>query len=181
MTVTARRCLPVFILTSACFTSLGSAAERGAAPRHTRVAIDGTQWKINGQVTYAGAPAEGLLMNVRMVNVIFEDRKRLEFDATANTDAFLAKLDDYADAGVLVFTVGLQGGMPGYEGAVNSAYRPDGSLRPSYLRRAKRVIEACDRRGLVVILGCYYQRQDQILEDADAVETFTPLRKDYLP
>ncbi|MBN2437365.1 MAG: hypothetical protein JXL20_02065, partial [Deltaproteobacteria bacterium] len=62
-----------------------------------------------------------------------------------------------------------QGGSPGYEGAVNSAFDPDGSLRKDYLQRVKRVIKACDRRGVVVILGCYYQRQDQILKDADAV------------
>src|SRR5262249_12821629 len=32
-----------------------------------------------------------------------------------------------------------------------------------------RVIEACDRAGLVVILGCFYQRQDQVLADEAAV------------
>ena len=37
--------------------------------------------------------------------------------------------------------------MPGYEGALNSAFEPDGSLRDSYLRRVRRVIEACDRHG----------------------------------
>jgi hypothetical protein len=31
------------------------------------------------------------------------------------------------------------------------------------------VIEACDRQGVAVILGCYYQRQDQILTDEAAV------------
>jgi hypothetical protein len=55
--------------------------------------------------------------------------------------------------------------MPGYEGAVNSAFNPDGTLRDSYMSRVRRVIEACDRHGAVVILGCYYQRQDQILKD----------------
>jgi hypothetical protein len=35
----------------------------------------------------------------------------------------------------------------------------------------KRVIEACDRNGAVVFLGCYYQRQDQILRDEKAVRT----------
>ena len=59
--------------------------------------------------------------------------------------------------------------MPGYEGALNSAFNPDGTLRESYLARMSRVVEACDRQGVVVILGCYYQRQDQILQDEDAV------------
>src|SRR5262249_36488630 len=63
----------------------------------------------------------------------------------------------------------LQGGSTGYEGAVNSAFAADGSLRPAYLARVRQVVEACDRNGVVVILGCYYQRQDQILKDEVAV------------
>jgi len=71
--------------------------------------------------------------------------------------------------GICAFTLNLQGGFPGYEGAVNSAFKPDGSLHKDYLRRVKQVIEACDSKGAVVILGCYYQRQDQILRDEKAV------------
>ena len=40
----------------------------------------------------AGAKAEGLLMNVRMVNAVFEDAKRPEFDAEANTDRFIKQV-----------------------------------------------------------------------------------------
>jgi hypothetical protein len=65
----------------------------------------------------------------------------------------------------------LQGGMPGYEGAVNSAFNPDGSMRDAYMNRVRRVVEACDRDGAAVILGCFYQRQAQVLRDADAVRT----------
>jgi len=150
-------------------TKPASSALLVPATRKTRVSIDGEKWRINGQITYPGARAEGLLMNVRMVNAIFEDRKRPEFDPDANTAAFLEKLPDYVAHGVRAFTLNLQGGMPGYEGAVNSAFEPDGSLRPSYLARAERVIGACDRLGVVVILGCFYQRQDQILRDEAAV------------
>jgi hypothetical protein len=124
---------------------------------------------VNGRITCPGAPAEGLLMNVRMVNATFEDRRRPEFDPEANTKRFLARLPDYAAAGVQAITLNLQGGMPGYEGALNSAYRPDGSLRPEYLARVARVIRACNREGMVVILGCFYQRQDQVLRDEAAV------------
>ena len=35
--------------------------------------------------------------------------------------------------------------------------------------RVRRVIDACAQHGAVVILGCYYQRQDQILTDEAAV------------
>ena len=137
----------------------------------TDVSIDGTHWAINGTVTNAGSPAEGLLMNVRMVNATFEDRNRHDFDAEANTTEFLEAMPDYVEHGVNGFTLCLQGGMPGYEGAVNSAYEPNGSLRPEVMNRVARVIEACDQTGCVVILGCYYQRQDQILKDDDALRT----------
>ena len=142
---------------------------QGTASRSTRVSIVDGQWHINGKVTYPGLKAEGLLMNVRMVNAVFEDANgttRPEgFDPDANADAFIAQIPDYVAGGVRAFTIGLQGGMPGYEGAVNSAFNPDGSLRGAYLTRVRRVIDACDRNGAVVILGSYYQRQDQILKD----------------
>lgn len=136
----------------------------------TRVGIQGTQWRINDQITYPGAKAEGLLMNVRMVNCVFEDAKRPDFDPEANTSRFIARIPEYAAHGVRAFTICLQGGFPGYEGAVNSAFNADGSLRETYLARVRRVIEACDRNGCVVILGLYYQRQDQILKDEEAVK-----------
>jgi CubicO group peptidase (beta-lactamase class C family) len=127
------------------------------------------RWFLNDEVTYRGTKAEGLLMNVRMVNAVFEDRRRPDFDPEANTDEFMAQIPDYVAHGVRAFTVCLQGGSTGYEGAVNSAFTPDGSLRDSYLQRVRRVIEACDRNGAAVILGCFYQRQDQILKDEAAV------------
>ena len=135
----------------------------------TRVSIRNGRWHLNDAITYRGAPAEGLLMNVRMVNAVFEDLNRSDFDPEANADEFIAHVPEYVAQGVRAFTLCLQGGMPGYEGALNSAFRPDGSLRESYLRRVQRVIEACDRHGVVAILGCYYQRQDQVLTSDEAV------------
>jgi len=141
-----------------------------AAEPRTRISIQNGKWQINRSVTYRGTAAEGLLMNVRMVNAVFEDRNKPDFDAEANTDRFVANIPSYIEHGVRAFTLCLQGGFPGYEGAVNSAFNPDGSLRESYLRRVRRVIEACDKHGAAVILGCYYQRQDQILRDDQAVQ-----------
>jgi hypothetical protein len=137
----------------------------------TRVSLKGTQWLINDQPTNAGSAAEGLLMNVRMVNATFEDRsgQQPDFDADANTDEFIAQLPEYASYGVNAVTLCLQGGMPGYEGAVNTAFEANGTLRPEYLQRVERAIRACDEQGLVVILGCYYQRQSAQLQDAEAV------------
>lgn len=163
----------VISLTAIVIVILSSAEVHASSARKqlglTRVSIDGTRWYLNGRPTCPAAEVEGLLMNVRMVNAVFEDRKRPGFDAEENMDKFIAVIPDYAAHGVRAFTLNLQGGFPGYEGAVNSAFDPDGSLRKGYLQRVRRVIEICDRNGLVVILGCYYQRQDQILKDAQAV------------
>ncbi len=140
-----------------------------ASQARTRVSIRQDKWFINGKITYPGAPAQGLLMNLRAVNSTFEDRNKPEFNADENTTRFLQALPDYIGHGMRAITLNLQGGMPGHEGAHNSAFNPDGTLRPPYLRRIARVIEACDRHRCVIILGCYYQRQDQILQDSEAV------------
>ena len=137
--------------------------------RAARVVIRDGRWLINQRPTNPGSATEGLLMNVRMVNATFEDRGKPDFDSQANTDRFIAHIPDYAAQGVNAFTLCLQGGMPGYEGAVNSAFEPDGSLRPAYLARVERVIRACDRHGVAIILGLYYQRQSAILRDETAV------------
>ncbi len=154
------RALGVILLAAACGTETLAA---------TQVSIAGDQWLINGAPTNPGTAAEGLLMNVRMVNATFEDTHKPNFDPEANTDRFIAAIPDYTAQGVNAFTLCLQGGMPGYEGARNSAFEPDGSLRPSTMSRVERVIRACDAQGVVVILGLYYQRQSKILSDEASV------------
>ena len=135
----------------------------------TVVTRDGRRFRINGAVTYRGKPAQGLLMNVRMVNAIFEDANRPEFDPAANTNEFVARLPEYVSLGTLAFTVSLQGGYPGYEGARNTAFLPNGDLKAAYLARAAKVIERADALGAVIILTLYYQRQDQYLQDEQAI------------
>lgn len=49
-------------------------ATASAGAEKTRISIADGQWRLNGGVTYPGTPAEGLLMNVRMVNAVFEDK-----------------------------------------------------------------------------------------------------------
>lgn len=140
-----------------------------SASAATQVALSGTRWLINGQVTHSGTVAEGLLMNVRMVNATFEDRGRPGFAPEANAAKFIARIREYTAHGVDAFTLNLQGGMPGYEGVANSAFERDGSLRADCLERVERVIRACDSNGVVVILGLYYQRQSKALKDEAAV------------
>ena len=150
----------------------------GFLPR-TTVSIEGNRFLINGRPTYSGLnpEASGLLMNARMVNAVFEDSNPETcpegFDPDKNTDSFIASMDQYKEKGIMAFTVNLQGGMPGYEKALNSAFNPDGSLKPKYMGRVSRVIEAADERGMVIILGFFYQRQDQVLRDEEAVRSAT--------
>ncbi|HEX2218672.1 MAG TPA: hypothetical protein VHG35_07685 [Gemmatimonadales bacterium] len=146
-----------------------AAADPAGSIGSTRVTIEGGRFKINGALTYRGAAAEGLLMNVRMVNSVFEDTGRPYFDPAANTDEFVGRMRDYVALGVRAFTVSLQGGYPGYEGARNSAFLGNGDLKPTYLTRVAKVIERADALGAVIILSLYYQRQDQYLADERAV------------
>jgi hypothetical protein len=166
------------VLLTACLGPTGPAYDAAGKPAaaaparsigSTRVTIDGRQFKVNGGVTYRGKAAEGLLMNVRMVNSVFEDTNRPSFNAAANTDEFLGRMRDYVALGVRAFTVSLQGGYPGYEGARNSAFLSNGDLKATYLARVANVVERADALGAVVILSLYYQRQDQYLRDERAV------------
>lgn len=133
---------------------------------NTKVTIVGDKWFINGKVLNEGSPAEGLLMNVRMVNAVFEDRggelsKYInDFDPRKNTDHFISVIPEYVGNGINCFVISLQGGAPGYEGAVNSAFEPDGTLRPEYMKRVADVINVCSNNSCIVILSCFYQRQN---------------------
>ena len=149
----------------------GSDDEPAPFTARTRLALDGARFRLNGSLTYPGQPPEGMLLNVRMVNSVFEDDGKPDFDPEKNTAEFVGKMPDYVGQGVRAFTVSLQGGYPGYEGARNSAFRSDGTLDATYLARVARVIERADALGAVIILSLFYQRQDQILRNEQAVRT----------
>ena len=165
---------PTIVLTAILLAPLPIAAETAYTAK-SKVALKDGFWEINGKPTHAGTLAEGLLMNVRMVHATFEDRNAKTapkgFDADKNTEAFIAAIPKYAASGISAFTLGLQGGNVGYEGALNSAIEPDGSLREASMARVAKVIEACDKAGIVAILGCFHHSQDQTLKDAAAVKT----------
>jgi hypothetical protein len=151
----------------------------------TTLSIDGTGFQINGVPTYEGReykgrPVEGLLLNSRMIQAIFDDenpktRERWcypdtrEWDAERNTDEFCAALPEYRRHGLLGVTVGLQGGGSIYTPDVYdqyecSAYAPDGTFRPPYFDRLKRVLEAADACGMVVIVNYFYWKHALRLE-----------------
>ena len=53
----------------------------------------------------------------------------------------------------------------------SGAFMPDGALKPAYLQRAGRLVDAADRLGMVVILGYFYFGQDERLTNETAVKT----------
>jgi hypothetical protein len=155
----------------------------------TRVGIDGEKFALNGVPTYPGRSyrdrsIEGLLLNARVVQAIFDDlnpatRGRWAYpdtgawDPERNVGEFLEQLPTWRRYGLLGLTVNLQGGSPeGYSREQpwhNSAFEADGSLRPDYLGRLARVLDRADELGYVVILGLFYQGQDERLADEHAV------------
>ncbi len=148
-----------------------------------------SQW---GQ-TYQGGPfrgkVRGSLAMVRVTQAVFDDEWLSErsFDPDANTDRLIEKLDLYKQHGVGGIVVSLQGGDPGYEGGSNgvergasadlgeksgalvSAYNPDGSLKPAWMARLDRLLQAANARGLVVCLVLFQQDQDEVLSSPEAI------------
>jgi len=154
----------------------------------TIVEIKGEQFYINGKLTYEGrvwngCKIEGLLMNSRMVQGIFDDlnpeTKHLwkypdtgVWDADRNTNEFISAMPLWKSHGLLAFTLNIQGGSPtgyGNKGWINSGFTKDGSIREDYFMRLENILSKADEIGMVVILGCFYGGQEKILENETAV------------
>jgi N-acetylneuraminic acid mutarotase len=179
----------VLLFVSPSIVAVSAASTAEPPVRQTSVSIVGDRFFINGQPTYAGRTwqnhrIEGLLMNTRMVQGIFDDLNPAtvgrwvypdtgKWDADRNTREFIAAMPQWKAYGVLAFTLNLQGGSPqGYSNEqpwINSAFAPDGSLRPEYMARLARILDEADRLGMVVILGYFYFGQDERVTDEAAV------------
>lgn len=162
-------------------------SKEDASP-HTEVTIKGEQFYINGELTYKGRywngyKVEGLLMNSRMVQGIYDDvnltsADRFKYpdtgvwDPERNTNEFVAAMPDWKHHGLLAFTLNLQGGSPmgyGNLNSINSTFDSLGNLRPAYMARLTKILDKADELGMVVILGYFYFGQDQVLVDEAAV------------
>ena len=114
----------------------------------TEIEIDGDSWLINGHPTYEGRwhqdiHIEGLLLNSRMANGVFDDSNSLTrhlwaypdtgiWEAGRNTIELAKMLPVYAAHGLTAINVNLQGGSPlGY-------YRDN----PVFLNELRRRIHA---------------------------------------
>lgn len=151
------------------------AATPPAAAGSTVVSISGTTWYINGQPTHAGSAAEGLLPNARMIQGIFDDSNvstrhiwaypdTKRWDPDRNTKEFVGNISSWKEAGLLAFTVGLQGGGPDCygtpEGTTASAYdAKTGALDPQWAARLLLVLREANRAGMVVIVQYFYGTQ----------------------
>jgi hypothetical protein len=171
------------------FGLAGLAAGPRPALRKTEVSIEGEMFFINGGPTYRrrnweGRRIEGLLLNSRMVQGIFDDlnpatRFRWKYpdsgvwDPERNTREFLLAMPEWRRYGLLAFTINLQGGSPeGYSKEQpwhNSALTETGGLRADYMRRLERILDRADDLGMAVILGIFYFGQDERLADEAAV------------
>ena len=153
----------------------------------TKLTIDGTRFRINGQLTYSEIPAcpeeyHGRLMNARFIQGVFDDKQDVSrfnrfgriFDPEKNTDDLIAALPQWYAHGLRAFTVGFQGGGPCYtipgNDLINNAFSENGeTMDPDYLRRMDKLIRAADEIGMIVIVSCFYVGQCHLLEDDLAV------------
>lgn len=166
----------------------------------TEIQIDGARFLIDGRPTYEGVthrgkPVEGLLMNSRMVQAIFDDENPEtaahwrypdtgRWDSDRNTDEFCAALPEYRKHGLLAVTIGLQGGgsiytPEVYDHYINSAYEIDGAPKLAYFDRLKRVIETADAVGMVVIVNYFYWKQAARMNES-AVRRAAEVATDWL-
>lgn len=171
-----------------------------AAPvRQTAIAIEGQSFLINGKPTYAGRSyngmkIEGLLLNARLVQGIFDDRNPATrdlwkypdgpWDAQRNTREFLAMMPTWRKMGLLSFTINLQGGSPqGYSANQpwhNSAFDPDGALRADYMQRLESILDTADELGMAPIVGFFYFGQEPRFDDEQAVVRAAENATDWL-
>jgi hypothetical protein len=178
----------ISIILCICFTLLNFNLFSQNIPK-TEVSIKGEQFYINGKPTYEkrywnGFKIEGLLLNSRMVQGIFDDLNpetittwnyadTKKWDANRNTNEFIINMSKWKSYGLLSFTINMQGGSPqGYSAAQpwnNSAFKVDGELRQEYMLRLEKILNKADELGMVPILGLFYFGQDERLTDEKAI------------
>jgi len=173
-------------------------------PKYTARSFYVREGKGPWRKTYSGAQfrpeAAGRMMNLRIAQGLFHDEWLTEFpfDPMENTQRLIKALDTYKEHGILAISVSLQGGNAGYnrevqfikrdmaatpgpgEGALVSAFRPDGSLKEDWMKRLLLLARELDRRGMILNLMYFYQRQDEVLESPQAMDRAAVRLTDWL-
>jgi hypothetical protein len=191
---------PLLLLCTTVALLVGPPASAQPPQRKTTVSIDGPSFLINGHPTYngrtfQGAKIEGLLLNARLVQGIFDDLNPqtrhlwkypdgAPFDADRNTRDFVAAMPAWRNKGLLAFTITLEGGSPqGYSNKQpwhNSAFTESGELRPQYTARLEKILDRADELGMVAIVGYFYFGQAPRMKGEEAVLHATDRATDWL-
>ncbi len=120
--------------------------------------------------------------------------------AEANTRRYIEGLAAYHNSGVLAVNLNFQGGHPlngkpwieeakGSAGRRpnghrdfyhNSGFDADGSIDAGHKQRISAIVEACDRRGMAVILQLFYFGQDRVFQDEEAIRAAVDRAVDYV-
>lgn len=116
------------IFCSGCFCQGAAAGQHVFGVQGGRTVLDGQPFLVKG---------------LRVSNALISDR---------STDELVANLGTFQSYGVNTVSVFLMGSRFGDV----RGYRQDGTLEPAYSGRLGRIIEAADRRGMVVLVGCLY-------------------------
>lgn len=153
--------------------------------RQTRISIEGDAFRINGKPTYPGRTfrgkkVEGLLMNSRMVQGVFDDFNPETrglwaypdthvWDPERNTREFLEAMPQWRAHGLLAFTINFQGGSPqGYYDRAKAEARLGRPLSPNSLRHGQPWHNsAFEADG--ALRDDYRARMKRILDRADAL------------
>ncbi len=181
------------------FSFLSGCFQKNDEKPKTIVSIEGKDFLINGKLTYPGRhwkgyKIEGLLINSRMVQGIFDDLNPATADTFAYADTkkwnaernnveFIAAMPVWHSQGLNSFSLNMQGGSPfGYGNikCLNPGFNSDGTLMDPYMNRLEKILKKADELQMVVILGIFYFGQDQNLNDEQAVIAATNNLIDWL-
>jgi hypothetical protein len=168
-----------------------------STPALAQVDFQGRDVYYNGTILNPGSPAEGLMMNARMIQAAVEEYGGARakwaypnepFSAHRNVTEFIDHLDDYAAKGLNMVTVGMQGGHPRFKCGDSSGsakrnfsmFTSDGTLRADAKARLANLIEAAEAQGIIVTVQYFYQNQDNRLSGNAAVLKATTQATEFL-
>jgi hypothetical protein len=120
----------IFLLNAACLLTVLSVFSQGNV-----FVVNGNQTFLNGK--------EFQVIGLRVSNSLYSE---------GTTRDLIGHLDLYKDYGINTVSVFLMGSRFGDI----KGYNRDASLNSVYSDRLKRIIAACDQRGMVVLVGCLY-------------------------
>ena len=127
----------LFFITLFAFTALSSCNSPSKNPFQPQ-----NIFSVKGEKTFLN-DKEILLRGLRLSNALISDKA---------ADELIANLDTFAYYGINSFSVYLQGSRFGDI----KGYNEDCYIDTTYGRRLSKIIEAADRKGFVVLVGCLY-------------------------